>query len=152
MSVLVDTNVLLRWTQPDHSQYGIAVESVRRLLANGEPVYYTLQNIAEFWNVLTRPVTSNGMGVSAQVALAEVEKIERALTLLPDLPAMYGEWKRLVVQNGVQGVKVHDARLVAAMNVHNVRRILTFDTGDFARYGVEVLQPSSVLSQGYAPR
>ncbi len=51
-----------------------------------------------------------------------------------------------MVHNVVQGVKVHDARLVAAMNVHNVRRILTFDTGDFARYGVEVLQPSSVLS------
>jgi predicted nucleic acid-binding protein len=43
-------------------------------------------------------------------------------------------------------VKVHDARLVAAMNVHGVRRLLTFDAGDFARCGIEALQPSSVLS------
>jgi predicted nucleic acid-binding protein len=41
---------------------------------------------------------------------------------------------------------VHDARLVAAMNVHGVRRILTFNTDDFARYGIEVLHPSSLLS------
>lgn len=146
MSVLVDTNVLLRRTQPAHENHAVAVESVARLLAVGESVHFTPQNIAEFWNVVTRPVANNGLGFSVARALAEVEKIERALTLLPDLPAMYGEWKRLVVQNGVQGVKVHDARLVAAMNVHNVRRILTFDTGDFARYGVDVLQPSSVLS------
>lgn len=146
MSVLVDTNVLLRRTQPAHESHAVAVESVARLLATGEPVHFTLQNIAEFWNVVTRPVANNGLGFSVVLALAEVEKIERALTLLPDVLAMYGEWKRLVVQHGAQGVKVHDARLVAAMNVHNVRRILTFDADDFIRYGVEVLQPSSVLS------
>jgi predicted nucleic acid-binding protein len=105
VSVLVDTNVLLRRTQPEQPQYSVAVESVRRLLASGEPVYYTLQNIAEFWNVLTRPVASNGMGVSAATALVEVEKIERAMELMPDTPAIYGEWKRLVVQHGVMGVK-----------------------------------------------
>ena len=146
MSILVDTNVLLRRTQPGHPQYGVAVESVRRLLAGGEPVHYTLQNIAEFWNVLTRPVANNGMGVSTATARVEVEKIERAIELLPDSPTMYAEWKRLVVQHRVRGVKVHDARLVAAMNVHGVRRLLTFDAGDFARYGIGVLTPGSVLS------
>jgi predicted nucleic acid-binding protein len=146
VSVLVDTNVLLRRTQPEHLQYTVAVESVRRVLATGEPVYYTLQNIAEFWNVLTRPVANNGLAVSAVVALSEVEKIEQAMQLLPDTAAIYGEWKRLVLQHGVIGVKVHDARLVAAMNIHGVRRLLTFDAGDFSRYGIEVLQPAAVLS------
>jgi len=41
MSVLVDTNVLLRRTQPDHPSHAVAVESVARLLAAGEPVYFT---------------------------------------------------------------------------------------------------------------
>ena len=65
---------------------------------------------------------------------------------MPDSPAMYDEWKRLVVRHGVMGAKVHDARLVAAMNVHGVRRLLTFDAGDFTRYGIDVLQPAAVLS------
>jgi predicted nucleic acid-binding protein len=146
MSVLVDTNVLLRRTQPDHAQYNVAVESVGRCLAGGEPVYYTLQNIAEFWNVLTRPVARNGLAVSVAVALSEVEKIEQAIQLLPDTAAIYGEWKRLVLQHGVTGVKVHDARLVAAMNVHGVRRLLTFNAADFARFGIELVHPASVLS------
>jgi predicted nucleic acid-binding protein len=146
MSVLVDTNVLLRRTQPAHENHAAAVESVARLLATGEPVHFTLQNIAEFWNVVTRPAAINGLGFSAALAAAEIEKIERVLTLLPDVPAMYGEWKRLVVQYGVLGVKVHDARLVAAMNIHGVQRLLTFDVGDLTRYGVEVLHPLSVVS------
>jgi predicted nucleic acid-binding protein len=50
------------------------------------------------------------------------------------------------VLHAVHGVKVHDARLVASMNVHAVRRILTFDAGDFVRYGIEVLEPASIAS------
>lgn len=146
MSVLVDTNVLLRRTQPDHPSHAVAVESVARLLATGEPVYFTLQNIAEFWNVATRPAANNGLGFSVAVTLNEVGNIERALTLLPESPAVYGEWKRLVVEHGVLGSKVHDTRLVAAMNVHGVRRILTFNTGDFTRYEIEALHPASLLT------
>jgi predicted nucleic acid-binding protein len=146
MSILADTNILLRRTQPDHPSHAAAVESVAKLLAAAEPVYFTLQNIAEFWNVATRPVANNGLGFSVELALTEVEKIERFLTVMPDSPAVYAEWKRLVVGHGVLGSKVHDARLVATMNVHGIRRILTFNTGDFARYDVEAVHPSSLLA------
>jgi predicted nucleic acid-binding protein len=145
VSVLVDTNVLLRRVQPSHPNHAIAVEVVARLLDTGEAVYFTLQNIAEFWNVATRPAAHNGLGFSPAIALAEVANIEEDLDLLPDTPPLYAEWKELVVRHGVVGVKVHDARLVAAMNVHGVRRLLTFNAGDFTRYGIEVLQPAAVL-------
>jgi hypothetical protein len=59
MSILADTNILLRRTQPDHPSHTLAVESVARLLAAGEPVYFTLQNISEFWNVAPRPAPNN---------------------------------------------------------------------------------------------
>jgi len=85
----------------------------------------------EFWNVATRPVAHNGLGFSATLTLSEVGKIEHALTLLPESPATYGEWKRLVVEHNVLGSKVHDTRLVAAMNVYGVRQIITFNTADF---------------------
>src|SRR5450432_2413623 len=146
MSILIDTNVLLRRTQPDHASHGVAVESVAQLLTTGEPVYFTLQNISEFWNVATRPIANNGFGFSVALALGELEKIERLLALLPDSPAVYGEWKRLVIKHGVLGSKVHDAKLVAAMNVHGVRRILTFNVGDFARYQIEAIHPASLVS------
>jgi predicted nucleic acid-binding protein len=144
MSVLVDTNILLRRVQPDHVHHALAIDSVARLLTAGEHVHFTLQNISEFWNVMTRPITANGLGFSPTFALSEVAKIEAALTLLPDSPAVYAEWRRLVATHAVRGAKVHDARLVALMNVHSVRRILTFNTGDFARFEIEALHPSAV--------
>src|SRR5712691_5947666 len=103
MSVLVDKNVLLRRTQPAHEHHAVAVESVARLLAAGEPVYFTPQNIAEFWNVATRPAQHNGLGFTAAMVRAEVEQIEDALELLRDTPAIYEEWKRLIIQHGVMG-------------------------------------------------
>jgi predicted nucleic acid-binding protein len=119
---------------------------VARLLAAGELVYFTWQNISEFWNVMTRPTTANGLGFSPAFTLREVGKIEMVITLLPDSPAAYEEWKRLVTTHAVSGVKVHDARLVALMNVQGVRQILTFNTDDFVRFGVEALHPSAIAA------
>jgi len=144
MSVLVDTNVLLRRMQPSHDSHSAAVDSVERLLRSGEPVHFTVQNIAEFWNVLTRPAGNNGLGFPVSVAAVEIRRIERVLALLPDAPGIYREWKALILRHSVIGSKVHDAWLAAAMRFHGVPRILTFNAGDFARYGVEVLDPAEV--------
>lgn len=130
--------------QPNHAYCKAAVESVVRLLDAGETLCFTPQNIAEFWNVMTRPVTSNGLGFSTSATAAEVGKIEMIFTLLPDMPAAYVEWKRLVTKHSVQGVQVHDTRLVASMNVHGIGQLLTFNTADFARFGITLLHPASV--------
>ncbi len=147
MSVLVDTNILLRSVEPLHPQHAVAVGAVSQLLAEGTLVYFTLQNIAEFWNVATRPIENNGLGFSISSTLDEVEKVEGLLTLLPDTPAVYAEWKRIIVEHSVSGVKVHDARLVATMRTHGVSRLLTFDLDDFARYAeIEVVHPRTIAA------
>ncbi|MEP7366441.1 MAG: PIN domain-containing protein [Acidobacteriota bacterium] len=93
----------------------------------------------------TRPKDKNGLGLSIPAVLAEVDKIESLLMLLPDTPAVYAEWKRIVVDHNVSGVQVHDARLVAAMKTHGVAGLLTFDVDDFSRYaGIEVTHPKAV--------
>ena len=69
----------------------------------------------------------------------------RLLTLLPDVPAIYPEWRRLVVAHSGLGVRVHDARIVAAMNVYGVSNLLTFNGPDFSRYpGIHVVHPNDV--------
>ena len=53
-----------------------------------------------------------------------------------------------MITHGISGVKIHDARLVAAMNVHGVKHIVTFDVEDFKRYpGIQVFHPDDVLSR-----
>jgi hypothetical protein len=45
MSILADTNILPCRTQPDHPSHTLAVESVAKLLAAGDPAHFTLQNM-----------------------------------------------------------------------------------------------------------
>ena len=67
--------------------------------------------------------------------------------MLPETDRIYVEWLSLIVLHSVCGVKVYDARLVAAMSVHGVTRLLTFNVEDFTRYGnIEVLLPKDVLA------
>ena len=55
-------------------------------------------------------------------------------------------WKQLVVRHAVLGVQVHDARLVALMQAHNVTHILTLNPGDFHRYpGITAISPTDLL-------
>jgi predicted nucleic acid-binding protein len=145
MRVLVDTNILLRSAQPNHPLCYQAAHAVSRLLRQNHSVFFCPQNIAEFWNVATRPTKQNGLGFSAAEAMREVDSIEASLSVLPDVPAIYPVWKRIVHDYGVQGVKVYDARLVAIMSAYAVESILSFNSADFKRYDlVTALDPASL--------
>jgi predicted nucleic acid-binding protein len=78
-------------------------------------------------------------------AHGELLQIEDFFTVVGESPEVYRAWKQLVFLHKVSGVQVHDARLVAAMKVYGITRILTFDAGDFVRYAeIDVLHPQSV--------
>lgn len=106
MRVLVDTNILLRSAQPNHPLSSQATQAVSKLIRQEDAVFLCSQNIAEFWNVATRPTDRNGLGMSPEEALREVSNIEKSLTLLPDVPAIYSVWKLIVAGHRVLGVKV----------------------------------------------
>lgn len=147
MSFLIDTNILLRSADANHSMYADAVTATNILLAQGGDVCIIPQNLIEFWNVYTRPVDKNGLGHTPTEAAAEVNRLKGLFLLLPDRLAIYSEWERLVLTYGVRGVNVHDARLVAAMLIHGLTHILTFNIRDFARYGeVTAMHPMDVRS------
>jgi predicted nucleic acid-binding protein len=45
----------------------------------------------------------------------------------------------------VSGKNTHDARLVAAMHVHGIESILTFNGNDFGRYtGITAIDPAAM--------
>lgn len=149
----VDTGILLRLWDRNDPQHLVIRQALRLLRTRGEVLAFAPQNAAEFWNVSTRPVTARGgFGLSAQETERRLRLIERVFQLLPDSPASYPVWRRLVVQHGVQGVQVHDARLVAWMQVHGLGRILTLNPQDFSRYaGITAVTPEDVVTSLNTP-
>ncbi len=143
--LLVDTNVLLRFSDPSNND-GVAVGAAINILrTQGSSLHYCSQNIGEFWNVLTRPRNRNGFGLTPAQAMQRVDEFEGRFVLLPDGIEVHREWLRLLSRYEVSGAKVHDAHLVATMLVHGVTRILTFNNADFDRYAeIQAVHPAQV--------
>jgi len=78
---------------------------------------------------------------------ALVNSIRRHFRIVPDIPSIFTVWLRLVTTHNVLGKPAHDARIAAAMGVHGITHILTFNTADFARFpAVTALDPNTVAA------
>jgi predicted nucleic acid-binding protein len=143
---LIDTNVLLRLSRQDDPQHQLIAATIEALGRQGADLCFATQNIAEFWNVFTRPKERNGYGSTIVEANQRVEFIERTMTFLPDNEQVYSIWRQLVVKHNVRGVQVHDARLAAIMQVYGLTHILPMNQPDFLRYtGIQAIHPHQVL-------
>lgn len=149
---LIDTNVLLRLSRRHDPEHQIVVNALDALNKQDFELYFSLQNIAEFWNVCTRPADRNGFGLSIQETSTFLREIEVTMTLLSDTERVYSIWRTLVIANSVRGVQVHDARLAAVMLAHGVTHILTLNRSDFLRFAsLQAVHPGQLLAQKQSP-
>jgi len=141
----IDTNILLRLMTTRQAQFPEIRLAVDHLLTIDQDIYCAPQNLAEFWNVSTRPADKNGLGLTIPEVRRELDRIERFLTILPETLEVFAEWKRLVTAHEVRGLQVHDARLAANMRVHGVSNFLTLNAADFRRYpGILPISPADL--------
>lgn len=87
---LLDTNILLRSVQPHDPDYPLVTSALKRLTEQQTILWYTSQNVAEFWNTCTRPVDRNGYGLSPAQTDRRAQAFELRLTLLPDTVSVHG--------------------------------------------------------------
>lgn len=147
MRFLLDTNVLLRAIDEGSAAGVVARAAVLRLEDLGHKPVVVPQNLYEFWVSATRPRAVNGLGLSPSATREALVRIRESSSLLPDSPAVLGVWEDLVVRHACLGKLAHDARLVAAMKVHAVPAILTFNAPDFRRFDdLTVLDPAEVVA------
>jgi len=107
MRVLVDTNILLRSAQPNHPLCSQATHAVAKLIRQKQAVFFCPQNIAEFWNVATRPAELNGLGLSHEEVLPEVSSIE---SLLDSAVGADGSRQSIALQTTLAYAKTYAAR------------------------------------------
>ncbi|MEH2363763.1 type II toxin-antitoxin system VapC family toxin [Nostoc sp.] len=91
MSYLVDTNILLRLVQKDSPMHFHTQRGILMLKRQGELLYIIPQNLIEFWAVATRPINSNGLGLSTAQAVEETDKLKKIFILHLDIPAIFSE-------------------------------------------------------------
>jgi predicted nucleic acid-binding protein len=141
MATLLDTGILLRLVDKKDAQHALVEEAVDILIARQEDLVITTQNIAELWNVATRPLANNGLALSpTDVAKLYEETIDPLCAVLVETKFLPVVLRRLLTQYSVIGKQVHDARLVAMILVWQVDRLLTINDRDFRRYEPEASQ------------
>ena len=150
MPFLLDTGILLRLVNENDPLHAEVEQAVDTLILRREDLLITTQNVAELWNVATRPVANNGLALSpADAAKVYQDAIEPLCGLLVEMDTLPDLFRRLLVQYDVVGKQVHDARLVAMMIVWQIENVLTLNDRDFRRYepeGITVITPASIVT------
>ncbi len=78
-------------------------------------------------------------------ARAALKRVRSLFEIKYDNKAVHETWERLVSKYQVSGRVSYDARLVAAMIVHHMDKLLTLDKYDFLRFTeIEAVDPSTV--------
>jgi predicted nucleic acid-binding protein len=149
MDVLADTNIIVRRINRYDVQHKETRTALKVLGEQGHRVCIVPQNGIECWNVATRPLDRNGLGLLPSHVERILARIEDAFHMLPERAEVYSEWKKLVALHAVSGLKVYDTRLVASAFVYGIAALLTYNGDDFRRYpGIKLLHPRDLQTAG----
>lgn len=98
---LIDSNVLIRWVQPNDPDYPTVESALNALASEAAVLCYTSQNLGEFWNACTRPADRNGYGLNPQETDRRARIFEDKLRLLVDGLAVHQEWPHSDFLDGI---------------------------------------------------
>ena len=132
--MFIDTNVLVYSRILEAPQHEKARAMLERGLQGEEPLRISRQVVREYLAVVTRPQTW-AVAISRGDALDDVNRLVGSFEVLEDGPAVTERLVALCREVSVGGRQIHDANIVATMLVYGERRLLTFNVGDFRRYG-----------------
>ncbi len=148
MTYLIDTNILLRWSDADSNSHQVCKDAITRLADTGVELRICTQIAIEYWVTATRPVDVNGFGLSFSEADKNLIEMTSAFACLPEPAGIFELWRQLIVRYGVIGKQAHDTRIAALMLAHGVTHILTLNPADFARYtDITAVTPLDILSR-----
>jgi predicted nucleic acid-binding protein len=132
--MFVDTNILVKSRIQEAPDHDAARTALDRAFRDAEPLRISRQILREYLAVVTRPQTWV-VGITREEALADVERLVGVFEMLEDGPVVTDRLLRLCREVSVGGRQIHDANIVATMLAYGERRLLTFNTVDFRRYG-----------------
>ena len=132
--MFVDTNVLVNARFAEAADHIRARDRLERASLDSEPLRISRQIVREYLATVTRPQTWS-VPLTREQALNDVNRLLVTYAILEDGPAVTTWLLALLREFPMGGRQIHDANIVATMLAHGERRLLTFNTADFRRFG-----------------
>ena len=129
-----DTNVLVLSRFEAAPNHSLARRRMISACEGVETLRIGRQVLREYLATVTRP-QSRSAAISMDEALDHIARLEAGFDILEDGPSVTNMLATLCRDAPVAGKQIHDANIVATMIAHSERRLLTFNTADFRRYG-----------------
>jgi predicted nucleic acid-binding protein len=137
---LVDTNVLVYSTVAGNSWHQQARAWLAELHQSGVTLCVTPQILREYLVVLTRGAIFE-TEFSIEEVLGLLDALLQTLDVLDETTAVASALRMLLKRYPIRGKRIHDANLVAAMVVHGITRLATYNLDDFRVFQEITLEP-----------
>ena len=144
--VFIDTNILIYAHLVRSPLHRMAQESLTALDRQSMDLWISHQVLREYLSAMTRRGD-----LTAEIPLTSLLRDVRYFTsrflVAEDGPTVMEKLLALLGQVNVGGKQIHDANIVATMQTHGIRRLLTHNTSDFERFSafITVMPLESVI-------
>lgn len=143
---LLDTNIVLRFSNPADAQHELVTNAVAAVLARGDECYLAAQILIEMWVVATRPTDVNGLGWSTTYTRNVIDQLMQRFPMAEEAPQLFPTWLELVSTHKISGKRTHDIRIVALMKTAAIHHIITLNPNDFSNIpDIKVVHPRDII-------
>lgn len=130
--LFVDTNVLVYANVLEAPLHARALGAIHAARQAGRILWISRQVIREYLVVMTRPQAFENL--PKMIVLEQVHQFVAHFQVADDTPAVTTYLLALMETYAIGGKQVHDTNLVATMQAHHIRCLLTHNTEDFRRF------------------
>lgn len=133
MNVFLDTNILIYRqvaTSPFHEQ---ARRRLAELRQNQAVFWIAYQSLREYFSVMTRPQACSP-ALTVSQAVHDWQQMIAAFCLTAEGPEVNQALQTLISKKQLGGKQIHDANIVAMMQVYQIEAVLTHNIADFKRF------------------
>lgn len=132
-AIFVDTNILVYASVVSAPQHQLANDALQQLHDVNIDCVVSQQILREYITVIMR-LRNAGNDLSTEAILDNVAVFRNQYVVVEDTPAVIDMLLDLLRRFPESDRRIYDANIVATMLVHGVRRLLTHNIRDFARY------------------
>ncbi|HAA28320.1 MAG TPA: VapC toxin family PIN domain ribonuclease [Cyanobacteria bacterium UBA8553] len=132
-AVFIDTNVLVYASIPESPLHPVALGAIQTLEQADRELWISRQVLREYLATLTRPQIFIEPISVAMLAVA-IRQFENRFQVAEDNQQVTQRLLELIERIAVGGRQIHDANIVATMQIYGVHQLLTHNTTDFERF------------------
>lgn len=131
--LFIDTNAILYANVAESPLHKQALGTIRVAFQAGRPLWVNRQVLREFIAARTRPQFFANLS-TPEVVIDRVRYFEEHFQVADDTSAVTAQLLVLLKKYKMGGKQVHDANIVATMQVYGIPCLLTHNVKDFERF------------------